>query len=190
MLGVVLSGCGGTSATTRPQASLLTLEFSPLPTLAPLPSVNRTPTVSRLPASWPVGWDTAFCTAFGDLTVAHELVIDIERATADDNKSDAQGLADELNQTAPVATKEVTGLKDWEPAAEVKATLVGMLALYTQAADSYHRYFHDGVKSALHDARQTRNQVAKQVNKANQQLAQLAATGLTCPGSDLKLESF
>jgi len=189
-MGVLLAGCGGGAATPRPQQSLVTLDFSPLPTLAPLPSPNRTPFVSHLPASWPVGWDTAFCTAFSDLTVAHELVIDIERALADNNRSDAQGLADELNQTAPIATREINGLKDWEPAATAKTDLAGMLDLDTQAAQAYHDYFHNHVNTALRDARQLRNQVSKQVGPANQQLSQIAATGLSCPGHDLKLESF
>jgi len=187
----VVVACGGTSGSPGPSPSLLTLDFTPLPTVAPVsPSASGTPRPSTLPASWPIGWDVSFCTAFADLTVAHELVIDIDRAIADNNKSDAQGLANELAQTAPIATSEVTNLKVWEPATELKTDLTNMLSLDGQAATSYQSYFNDGVKTALRDARQTRNQVSKAVNPANTQLQQLAATGLSCPGTELKLETF
>jgi hypothetical protein len=122
--------------------------------------------------------------------VAHELVIDIERAIADDSKADAQGLANELAQTTPIASSEVTKLNDWAPAADAKAALTSMLDLDTQAATAYQRYFNDDVKSELRHARQLRNQVKKQVGDANDALQALAAQGLSCPGTDLTLEEF
>ena len=191
VVGALVIACGGSSASTRPQQSLATIDYSPLPTLAPYsPSASRTPQVSTLAPSWPVGWDTSFCTAFADMTVAHQLVIDIERAIADNSRSDAQGLANELAQTAPVTNNEVTTLKEWTPADQVKTDLVAMLDLDKQAATAYQSYFNDDVKSALKQARQLRNQVSKAVDPANTHLEQLAALGLSCPGQTLTLETF
>jgi hypothetical protein len=194
VLGLLVTACGGTTATTRPSASLTTLVFSPVPSLgatasgSPLPT--HTPLRSTLAPSWPVGWDVAFCTAFTDTTVAHELVIDIERALADNSKSDAQGLANELAQTAQPADNEIKRLKDWDSAADVKTSLDALLTLDAQVASAYQSYFNDDVKSALHDARQLRNEVSKQVGPINTQLAALAALGVTCPGTTLALEKF
>jgi hypothetical protein len=170
---------------------LLIVDFSPLPTTN-FPSVapSRTPAVSSIPASWPVGWDVAFCNAFADTTVAHELIIDIERAIDDDNKDDAAGLANDLAQTAPIATSEVTRMTDWAPAAELKTALTNLLDLDTQAATSYQSYFNDDVRSGLRAARQLRNQVGKQVAPINEQLQLLTEMGLSCPGGGLSLEDF
>ena len=188
VLGTVVVACGGTSGSPRPSPSLITLDFTPRPSVS-LPSVapTRTAAPSTL-ASWPVGWDVTFCTDFADVTVAHELVIDIERAIADDNRTDAQGLANELAQTAPIAASEITRMKDWVPATDLKTGLSALLDLDTQAAAAYQSYFNDGVKAALKQARQLRNQVGKQVPSANDQLQQLTDLGLSCPGRDLKLE--
>jgi hypothetical protein len=191
VVGAIASACGGTTASARPSPSLITLDFTPLPTIAAAsPGATRTPARSTLPASWPVGWDTSFCTAFADTTVAHELVIDIERAIADGNQPDAQGLADELAQTAPVASSEITKLKDWVPATDVKTSLVALLDLDTQAATAYQSYFHDGVKTALRQARQLRSDARKQVVPINNQLQALSDQGVSCAGTDLTLESF
>ena len=137
-----------------------------------------------------MGWDVSFCTAFADATVAHQLVIDIERAIADENRSDAQGLANELAQTAPVAATEVTKLKVWDPATQLVTDMSTMLDLDTQAAAAYQSYFNDGVKTALKQARQLRTQVSKQVDPTNKQLQSVASLGLSCPGTDLQFESF
>lgn len=140
--------------------------------------------------SWPVGWDVAFCTAFADTTVAHELIIDIERAIDEDNRTDAQGLANELAQTVPIAAGEVNRIGDWAPAIDVKTGMTTLLDLDTQAATAYQSYFNDDVKSALRDARQLRAQVRRQVGPMNEALQTLTAQGLACPGTDLKLEEF
>jgi hypothetical protein len=191
VVGALVVACGGSSSSPRPSPSLVTLDFSPIATAAgATPTATRTPLRSTLAASWPVGWDVAFCTAFADATVAHELVIDIERAIAEDNKSDAQGLANQLGDTTPIASSEITRLNDWAPAADLKANLASLLDLDSQAAAAYRSYFNDGVKSALHDARQLRNQVGKQVAPINEELQQLTALGMSCTGTDLKLESF
>lgn len=190
MLSAVVAACGGPSGSPRPSASLIPLDFTPLPSTS-LPSVAPTRTVppSTL-ASWPVGWDVTFCTDFADVTVAHELVIDIERAIADENRTDAQGLANELAQTAPIASAEVTRMKDWLPAADLKTSLTTLLDLDTQAAAAYQSYFNDGAKAGLKQARQLRNQVRQAVPTTNDQLQRLADLGLSCPGADLKLETF
>jgi hypothetical protein len=191
LVGAIVLACGSGTPTARPSPSLVTLDFTPLPTNQ-LPSLtpSRTPKATAITGSWPVGWDVAFCNAFADSTVAHELVIDIERAIADDNRTDAQGLANELAQTTPIASTEVTKLNDWAPAADVKTDLTTVLDLDTQAATAYQSYFNDDVKSALRQARQLRNQVSKQVGPINDALDALSAQGLSCPGTDLKLESF
>jgi len=191
VLSAVVIGCGGSSASTRPQQSLAIVDYSPLPTLAPYsPTASRTPQASTLAPSWPVVWDTSFCTAFTDMTVAHQLVIDIERAISDNSPSDAKGLDNELAQTAPVAKNEVTALKEWTPADQVKTDLAVMLDPDKQAATAYQSYFNDNVKTALKQARQLRNQVSKAVGPANTHLQQLVALGLSCPGQDLTLETF
>jgi hypothetical protein len=191
----VVAACGGSSPTTRPSPSLITLDFSPVPTVAssspsPRASAAQTAKPSTIAPTWPAGWDVAFCTAFTDTTVAHQLVIDIERAIADGNRSDAQGLANELAQTAPLAGTEMKRLRDWDPATDVKTNLTALLDLDTQVATAYQSYFNDDVKSALHDARQLRNQVGKQVTPINTQLQTLTDLGVSCPGTDLALEKF
>jgi hypothetical protein len=192
LVGALLAACGGPTATTRPSPSLVTLDFTPPPVSAPPASHSptQTPGATPLAASWPVGWDVAFCNAFADLTVAHELLIDIERAIADDNKSDAAALAGELAQTAPIAEAEVTRMTDWEVAAKLKTDLTALLDLDTQASTAYQSYFNDGVRAGLRQARQLRNQVGKQVAPINAELAQLTALGLACPGTNLTLESI
>ncbi len=191
VVGATALACSSSSPTSRPSASLAIVDFTPLPTVA-LPSLapTRSPAHTTLNGSWPVGWDVSFCTAFADATVAHQLVIDIERAIADENRTDAQGLANELAQTAPIATTEVTRMKDWEPAAQLKTDMTAMLDLDLQAAVAYQSYFNDDVKPALKQARQLRNQVGKQVDSANTELQSLADMGLACPGTDLKFETF
>jgi len=191
IVSAVVLACGSGTPTARPSPSLVTLDFTPPPTGSlPSPLPTHTPGRTTLNGSWPVGWDVSFCTAFADATVAHELVIDVERAIADENRSDAQGLANELAQTAPIAATEITRLKDWEPAAQLKTDLAAMLDLDTQAATAYQSYFNDGVKAALKQARGLRNQVGKQVDSINSELQDLAGMGLACPGTDLNFETF
>ena len=188
---VVVVGCDMASSSTGPSPSLVNVDFSPLPSVA-LPSLlpTKTPTGSTVIPSWPVGWDTSFCTAFSDLNVDHELVIDIERAIADGSPGDAQGLASQLVQTSAITSSELTKLKAWAPAASVQASLVSLIDLDGQVGDAYQSYFKDSVKGALKQARQLRTQVGKQVGPINTQLGQLAGLGLSCPGQGLKLESF
>lgn len=151
---------------------------------------SRTPAAPGTPPSWPIGWDIAFCNAFADTTVAHELVIDIERSIADGSRSDAQGLSNELARSAPIASAEVENLKEWPPADDVKTSLSSMLDLDTQAAAAYQSYFNDGIKTSLKQARDLRHRVGKAVAGANEQLQQLAALGVNCSGPTLTLETF
>jgi len=191
VLALVVIGCGTSSASPGPTRSLAPVDFSPLPSVA-LPSVvpTKTPARSTIIPSWPVGWDLSFCTAFGDLTVDHQLVIDIERAIADGSPGDAEGLASQLVQTAAITTSELTKLKAWAPAADVQARLLSLIGIDSQVGAAYQSYFKDSVKSALKQARQLRNQVSKQVGPINTQLGQLTALGLKCTSEGLKLETF
>jgi len=191
VLALAVVGCDASSASPGPSTSLVPLDFSPLPSVA-LPSVvpTKTPPGPTILPSWPVGWDLSFCTAFGDLTVDHQLVIDIERAIADNSPGDAQGLTSQLVQTSSITTSELTKLKDWAPAATVQASLLSLIGLDSQVGAAYQSYFKDSVKSALKQARQLRNQVSKQVGPINTQLGQLSALGLSCTGQGLKLETF
>jgi len=191
LVGAIVVACGSGTPTARPSPSLVTLDFTPPPTSG-LPSLlpTHSPGRTTLNGGWPVGWDVTFCTDFADATVAHELVIDVERAIADENPSDALGLANELAQTAPIASTEITRMKDWEPAAQLKTDMTAMLDLDTQAAAAYQSFFNDGVKTALKQARQLRSQVGKQVAPINTELQALADMGLACPGTDLKFETF
>jgi hypothetical protein len=192
-LATLLGACGTGTATPHPSQSLVALEFTPLPT-RPVVATARpsdSPEASSIIGGWPPGWDVGFCTAFTDITVAHELVIDIERAISDKNTSDAQGLANELAQTAPVAAAEISRIKDLAPATDLKTSLANLIDLDTQAATAYQSFFNDGVKTALKEARTLRNQVSKAVPQTNDQLQQPSALGLSCSsGADLKLETF
>jgi hypothetical protein len=190
LLAVFAVACGAPSGTARPSASLITLEFTPLPTSAP---VTPTPApVGAAPSlvSWPVGWDISFCTAFSDVSVGHELVIDIERAIADDAKDDAAGLADQLAETTPVAAKEVDGMKEWSEAEDVKADFTALVELQGEVASAYQTYFSEGGRGKLRQARKARNQVAKAVPAINEHLAALVDLGVSCPGVQLQLETF
>ena len=183
-----VAGCEDASSTLRPSTSLLELEFTPQATIG---SGFASPTTAPTAPGWPAGWDVAFCTAFSDITVAHELVIDIERALGDKARDDAAGLAAELGQTAPLASDELGRVREWEPATAVIADFEALITLYAQAADEYTSYFgSDGQKSSLRDARKSRRQVAKAVPGINDDLQQLAAMGVACPGTNLSLETF
>jgi len=183
-------GCGSAGETERPSASLITLEFTPQPTLSAATPTPAAATAQPSLVSWPVGWDVSFCTAFTDVTVGHEIVIDIERALQDDAKDDASGLADQLAQTAPLAATEVEGMKEWADAEDVRTDLATLTDLQGQVATAYQTYFAEGGRRKLRQARQVRNQVSKAVPKVNENLAALADLGVSCPGVELELETF
>jgi len=189
LVAVAAVACETPRSTARPSASLLDLEFTPIPTQDPGSSPG---TASPTPISgvWPVGWDVAFCTALTDTVVAHELAIDIQRALEDDARDDAIALTGELAETIPVATAAVGRIRDWEPATEVKADLTALLELDAAVATAYQRFFDEGGRQLNRAARQARNEVARAVPDANDNLAALADLGLSCPGTSLALEEF
>jgi hypothetical protein len=186
---VLLAACESPSSTVRPSASLVELDFTPIPTLggSASPGAESAPPSG---AAWPPGWDVAFCTAFTDATVAHELVIDIERALDDKAADEAAALADELAQIVPLASDEIGRLRDWEPATEATGDLGALVELDGQAAEQYQAYFNDDGRPALRAARKVRKQVSKAVSGANEDLAALADMGVACPGANLELEAF
>ena len=190
MIALVALACDSPTASNRPSQSLVPLDFTPIPSQSLSPTLGvATPEPTEAP--WPAGWDIAFCTALADATVAHELLIDIERALDDDAKDDAAGLAAELAQSAPLAATEVDELRNWEAAADVKAGLAALLDLDAQAGASYVTHFGpDGRKADLREARKVRRQVKKALPDVNADLAALAEMGVSCPGASLALETF
>lgn len=189
LVALVVAACDSPSGTARPSASLVELDFTPIPTQQALSSPGGgSPT--PISGVWPVGWDVAFCTALTDSIVTHELAIDIQRALQDDARQDAEGLAAELAETVPIATAAVNRIRDWEPATDVKADLTAMLELHAAVAEAYQAWFDDGGRQLGRAARQARNQVARAVPDTNDHLAQLAELGLSCPGTNLALEEF
>ena len=189
VLGAGILGCELPTSSDRPSPSLIDLPFTPIPS-ASASSSAAPQSAEPTEAAWPPGWNTAFCTAFADATVAHQLVIDVERAIQDSAPDDAQALSHELTQTASLAGDEIDGLRTWDPAADVQADLAALLVLDAQVADSYSAYFKDDHKSDLKAGRQIRKKVGKAVGPANEHLAALAGIGVSCPGSSLELETF
>ncbi len=187
VLAVAVAACGSPTTTARPSASLVDLEFTFRPSNEP-PESGAADTPAPTQGSWPVGWDVAFCTALTDATVAHELVIDIERAIAEDARDDARGLTAELAQVVPIATTEIERLREWEPAADAKLALTDLLTLHAAVAAAYQAWFDEGGRPLLRDARRARTQVGRAVPDANAALAALADLGVSCPGVSLELE--
>ena len=184
-----VAACETPRSTNRPSPSLVELEFTPIPTQGPDTSpADESPTT--VAGAWPVGWDVAFCTALTDTVVTHELVIDIQRALQDDARDDAIALTGELAETVPIASAAVARVRDWEPAAQVKADLTAMLELHGAVATAYQAWFDEGGRPLARAARQARNQVGRAVPSTNENLAALADLGLTCPGTSLALEEF
>jgi hypothetical protein len=190
LLAALMAACGSPTSSVRPSASLVELEFTLRPSGDPTESDEPSGTPEPTPGSWPVGWDVAFCTALTDLTVAHELVIDIERAIGEDARDDARGLTAELAEVAPIAAAEIERLRDWEPALELKTSLTELVELELAVAAAYQTWFDEGGRPLLRDARRARNQVGRAVPQVNEQLGALADLGLSCPGTTLELEEF
>jgi hypothetical protein len=190
LVGVLLVACESPRSSARPSASLVELEFTARPSLAASGSSSAQPSAWPSVGAWPVGWDVAFCTAMTDATVAHELVIDIERALNDDAREDAAALVAELAEIAPIASNEITRLRDWEPAAAVKADMITLIALDMEVATAYQQWLTEGGRSLLRDARQARKAVGRAIPPANENLQALADLGLSCPGVRLELETL
>ncbi len=189
LLAAAILGCDSPTSSNRPSPSLIDLPFTPIPS-ATASSSAAPQSAEPTEAAWPAGWNIAFCTAFADATVAHQLVIDVERAIQDSAPDDARALSHELTQTAALAGDEVDRLRTWDPAADVKDDLAALLVMDADVGESYSAYFKDGRKSDLKAARQTRKQVRKAIAPANEHLAALTEIGVSCPGSSLELETF
>ena len=175
-----LAAAGSSQAASQP--SLVTIDIQPAADdRADSPSQSHTPGLD--PDAQLAGrLGTSFCTAFADLTVAHQLAIDIERAIADNSRSDAQGLAKELAQTAPLANNEVTRLKEWAPADQVKTDMSAMLDLDNQVSQRIRKLLQrqrQSQRSSKLASCATRS--SKAVDPANTQLAQLADLGSAAP---------
>ena len=190
LLAVLVMSCESPRSSARPSASLVELEFTARPSPAASGSVSAGPSARPSAGAWPVGWDVAFCTALTDATVAHELVIDIQRALDDDAREDAMALAAELAEIAPIASNEINRLPDWEPAAAVKADMIALVALDIEVAAAYQQWFTEGGRPLLRAARQARNEVARAIPPANENLEALADLGLSCPGARLEFETL
>lgn len=188
VLAIVAVGCDSPRSSLRPSASLLEVEFTPQPTVTPESSDQPTEEPTFL--SLPVGWDDAFCGAFADTVDAQELVIDIERAIAEENARDARGLARDLRNVTADATALLATLPPWEPAQPATEAITELITLGARAGEAYGRGFTDQSRDAIRDARRLRKQISNKTPAANESLADLAAAGIACEGYDLKLEEF
>ena len=190
---VALAACDSPSATLRPSASLAEVEFTPRSSRTPpgpRTTGGPTPTSVATFVSLPVGWDDAFCNAFGFTVVAQELVIDVERALEEQNLRDARGLARDLRDAAASATSVLTDLPAWEPAADATAEVTALIDLGARAGEEYGTYFNDGTRNALRRARDLRREIQQRTPQANDALAGLADVGIECGSLALVLEEF
>ncbi len=188
ILGLVAVGCDSPRSSLRPSASLLEVEFTPQPTVTP--ESTDEPTEEPTFLSLPVGWDDAFCGAFADTVDAQELVIDIERAIAEENAKDARGLARDLRNVTADATALLAALTPWEPAQPAVDSITELITLGAQAGEAYGQGFTDQSRDAIRDARRLRRQIGNKTPAANEALAELTAAGIACEGYELQLEEF
>lgn len=181
-----LAACDVPAGSPRPSPSLVELDFTPLPSAGQsgAPSGAPGPTL----VSWPIGWDVAFCALMSDAVVAQELVIDVERALAEDAVSDAAGLANELTLIAAHGAEILPGVPAWEPATESLGQVEALLALDAQTGAEYVTYFADNKRAALKRARALASEIEVALPDANAALAGLAELGVSCPGTALQLE--
>lgn len=181
-------GCDVPSTSPRPSPSLIEVEFTQRPTAlsTATPAGSITPTL----VSWPVGWDVAFCRLLGETVIAHELVIDVQRALDEGNQRDARLLAQELRDTAAAAQQSLAELADWQPAEDAVLAITTLLDLDARAGEQYGQHFAENSRAALRRARSLRREVAAEVPEANTELASLGQSGLSCPGINLQLETL
>lgn len=141
-------------------------------------------------APWPAGWNTGFCATFVDVVVAQQLARDIGRALDDSATDDAIGLAHELGTTVEGIRTALTDLPEWPGAASLMTALEAMLNADDDLVTFYLRNLEEGKAGALdraHEVEATlRNDAVPGVEAA---LAPLVAGGLTCPGTNLTLET-
>ncbi len=180
--------CDEPRSSLRPSASLLEVEFTPQATRDA--GSTDEPTQAPTFLSLPVGWDNAFCGVFADAVIAHELVIDVERALEEENVRDARGLARDLRDIAADATALLADLPAWDPGAPATLELAALIDLGGRAGAEYGTFFADETRAALRRARNLRNEMADSTPAANEEFAALADLGITCEGLPLRLEEF
>lgn len=182
---LVAGACDEPRSSARPSASLLEVEFTPQPTRTS--GSSEEPTEAPTFLSLPIGWDNAFCSVFADAVVAQELVIDVERALAEEDFRDARGLARDLRDITADATTLLADLPDWEPAAAATSEITNLIDLGARAGTEYGAYFADDAR-ALRRARNLRREILDGTPAANEALAELASLGIVCEGQPLVLE--
>lgn len=182
---LVAGACDEPRSSARPSSSLLDVEFTPQPTRTS--GSSGEPTEAPTFVSLPVGWDDAFCSIFADAVVAHELVIDVERALAEEAFRDARLLARDLRDTTAEATTLLADLPEWEPAAQATLEIATLIDLGGRAGSEYGAYFA-GEDRALRRARTLRREILDATPAANEALAGLADLGIVCEGQPLVLE--
>ena len=184
---LVAIGCDEASSSPRPSPSLVDVVFTPQPT--PTNDASVEPTTQPTFVSIPVGWDDNFCAVFADVFVAQQLVIDVERALAEQNVRDARGLARELRDTTAHGTSLLTGLAVWESGQQATLEVTKLLDLGSKAGDEYGTYFSTASLTSLRRARGFRRQIGTETPGANAAFAELTQIGITCPDNELVLES-
>ena len=183
-----IAACDEPASSLRPSASLLDVEFTPHATATP--QSTDEPTTEPTFISIPVGWDNSFCAVFANVADAHELIIDVERAIAEENVRDAKGLARDLRAAAADATTLIADVDDWEPGMAAKNEMAVLIRLYGRAGDEYGTAYTDESRAAMRRARGFRRDVANETPAANEALAGLTEIGITCDGLPLVLEEF
>lgn len=187
-LALLLAACESAPSSPLPSPSLITLSFSPIP-METAPVTAQASPSGTLTGGWPPGWDVAFCAMFANAIDAQQLIVDVERALSDNARKDAKGLARDLNDSATQATDQIAALPAWSTADQALAEVGKLMDYGTRAAAQYTKYFKDGTKSALRQARSLRRKDGAEVPAANSALTVLADAGLVCPGHALQLES-
>lgn len=126
---------------------------------------------------------------FAEARIAQELLVDIERALAEDAQRDARGLARELGRVAQDAIVLMDDIPTWEDASEALLDIATLLDLGGQAATEYDTYFSEDSRPALRRARGLGRENGQGVPGANRALEDLAAAGVECPDGPLVLET-
>jgi hypothetical protein len=185
---VVVVGCGGGGGPTPTGASPTPGSTSPAGSpggTLPTPSATTDP----IAAPWPAGWDSAFCTLFGELVVMQELAVDIGRALDDGDRGDARGLTAELAASATTARELLAEVPEWLTAEPLREDVTSLLALADEMALRYDLHLNQGRRPALARARAAGAQMAGVVEPMLERLELLADQGLACPGLSFDLET-
>ena len=191
VVALIVGACGAGSPSPRPSRSPVASSpprSSPVLTLAPPPTAAPTLPPEQAP-DWPDGWDTAFCTAFEQVVIAQELVVDIGRALAEEARGDAQALAAELIGTPEAATPLLAGVTGWEDGEALVGRLTSLVEIGGRIGRQYRRYLAEDRPAALERANELIGEMRPVVAEARGRLADLAQAGIECPGHELTIES-